>query len=302
MLYKKKTPLIVFLGPAFLFLLVYLYYPFIQNILNSFVQIQGLGSPSQGLNTPWYANYAQLFTDPKLETAMINTIILTVCTVVFQVGIALILALLVDSIKTGAQVFRTVYFFPIVISATALGLMFNLIFLYNGGMLNQLLSKLGWITKNIDWKDATTFGSSPIPHFMVTMLTPVMWQYVGFYFVILITGLNNISQDLYEAAALDGCTGLSRVRYVTLPLLRNVLCTCLVLAITGALKVFDLPWVMFGAGMPLNQGWLTGTYMYDQTFNRGNVDYGSTIAMLIVVLGVVLSNVANRVFRQTDDF
>ena len=58
---------------------------------------------------------------------------------------------------------------------------------------------------------------------------------------------------------------------------------------------------MFGAGMPENQGWLTGTYMYHQTFNRGNVDYGSTIAMLIVVLGVVLSNVANRVFKSRDD-
>lgn len=294
MLYKKKTPLIVFLAPAFIFLLLYLYYPFIQNILNSFLHIQGLGSPAQGFNEPWYSNYAELFRDPKLKTAMVNTIILTVCTVVFQVGIALILALLVDSIHVGAQVFRTVYFFPIVISATALGLMFNLIFLYNGGMLNQFLSNMGLIAKNVDWKDSK--------HFMATMLTPVMWQYVGFYFVILITGLNNIPQDLYEAASLDGCTGFSRVRYVTLPLLRNVLCTCLVLAITGALKVFDLPWVMFGAGMPQDHGWLTGTYMYDQTFNRGNVDYGSAIAMLIVVLGVVLSNVANRVFRQTDDF
>ena len=133
------------------------------------------------------------------------------------------------------------------------------------------------------------------------MFAPVMWQYVGFYFVILVTGLNNISQDLYEAAALDGCTGWKRVRYVTLPLLRNVLCTCLVLAVTGALKVFDLPWVMFGAGMPQDQGWLTGTYMYDQTFNRGNVDYGSAIAILIVVLGVLFSNIANRVFRPRDD-
>ena len=91
------------------------------------------------------------------------------------------------------------------------------------------------------------------------------------------------------------------MRYVTLPLLRNVLCTCLVLAITGSLKVFDLPWVMFGAGMPQDQGWLTGTYMYDQTFNRGNVDYGSAIAALIVVLGVLFSNIANRVFRPRDD-
>lgn len=292
-LYKRKTPLLVFLVPAFVFLILFLYYPFLQNILNSFSDITGLGSAAKGLNTPWYENYAALFSDPKLGTAMKNTVLLTVCTVVFQVGIALLLALLVDSIRVGAQLFRTLYFFPIVISATALGLMFNLIFLYNGGMVNQLLKNLGLISKNIDWKDQS--------HFLFTMFMPVMWQYVGFYFVILVTGLNNISQDLYEAGALDGCTGLDRVRYITLPLLRNVLCTCLVLAITGALKVFDLPWVMFGAGMPGDRGWLTGTYMYDQTFNRGNVDYGSAIAILIVVLGVVLSNVANRVFKPRDD-
>ncbi len=292
-IYKRKAPLIVFLVPAFLFLILFLYYPFLQNIINSFSDITGLGSPAKGLNQPWYANYAALFTDPKLHTALKNTIILTICTVVFQVGIALVLALLVDSIRVGAQLFRTLYFFPIVISATALGLMFNLIFLFKGGMVNQLLLNMGVISKNIDWKDQV--------HFLFTMLMPVMWQYVGFYFVILVTGLNNISQELYEAASLDGASGLSRVRYITLPLLRNVLCTCLVLAITGALKVFDLPWVMFGAGMPQDQGWLTGTYMYDQTFNRGNVDYGSTIAMLIVVLGVVLSNVANRVFKPRDD-
>lgn len=299
-LYKRKTPLIVFLVPAFIFLLLFLYYPFVQNIINSFSDITGLGAPSAGLNSPWYANYAALFTDPKLRTALFNTIILTICTVMFQVGVALILALLVDSIRVGAQLFRTLYFFPIVISATALGLMFNLIFLYNGGMLNQLLENAGLIAKSIDWKDDGLFFGV-LPHFLVTMFTPVMWQYVGFYFVIIVTGLNNIPEDLYEAAALDGCTGLARVRYITLPLLRNVLCTCLVLAITGALKVFDLPWVMFGAGMPQDQGWLTGTYMYDQTFNRGNVDYGSTIAMLIVILGVILSNVANRVFRPSDD-
>ena len=299
-LYKRKTPLIVFLVPAFIFLLLFLYYPFVQNIINSFSDITGLGAPSAGLNSPWYANYAALFTDPKLRTALFNTIILTICTVVFQVGVALILALLVDSIRVGAQLFRTLYFFPIVISATALGLMFNLIFLYNGGMLNQLLENAGLIAKSIDWKDDGLFFGV-LPHFLVTMFTPVMWKYVGFYFVIIVTGLNNIPEDLYEAAALDGCTGLARVRYITLPLLRNVLCTCLVLAITGALKVFDLPWVMFGAGMPQDQGWLTGTYMYDQTFNRGNVDYGSTIAMLIVILGVILSNVANRVFRPSDD-
>lgn len=305
MIYKKKTPLLFFLIPAFAFLIVYLYYPFVQNILNTFLNIGGLGRPAEGLNDPWYANYQHLLTDPDLRTALKNTLLLTVFTVVFQVGIALILALLVDSIRMGAKVFRTVYFFPIVISATALGLMFNLMFLYKGGMVNQLLLNLGLLDSEVkangrvivqwlDWKDEN--------HFLFTMFLPVIWQYVGFYFVILITGLNNIPEDLFEAAALDGASGLKKIRYITLPMLRNVLCTCLVLAITGALKVFDLPWVMFGAGMPQNQGWLTGTYMYDQTFNKMNVDYGSTIAVLIVVLGVVLSNVANRVFKPTEDY
>ena len=305
MIYKKKSPLIVFLVPAFLFIVLFLYYPFFQNILNTFLSIGGLGRAAEGFNTPWYENYVRLFTDPYMRIAMKNTAILIVCTVVFQVGIALVLALLVDSIKHGAQFFRTVYFFPIVISATALGLMFNLIFLYKGGMINQLLLKMGALNYEVksngkmivdwlDWKDKA--------HFMTTMFMPVMWQYVGFYFVIIITGINNIPMDLYEAASLDGADGWKKTRYITIPLLRNVLRTCLVLAITGALKVFDLPWVMFGAGMPENQGWLTGTYMYDQTFNRMNVDYGSTIAVFIVVLGIILSNVTNRVFKPSEDF
>lgn len=304
MIYKKKTPLLLFLIPAFLFLAVYLYYPFFQNVLNTFMSIGGLGRAAEGWNDPWYENYQRLFTDPYMRTAMKNTLLLIVCTVVFQVGIALILALLVDTIRVGAKFFRVVYFFPIVISATALGLMFNLIFLYKGGMVNQLLLALNQlpyevksngkiIVEWLDWKDQA--------HFLFTMFMPVLWQNVGFYFVIIVTGLNNISQDIYEAAALDGADGWRRTRYISLPLLRNVLCTCLVLAITGALKVFDLPWVMFGAGMPENQGWLTGTYMYDQTFNKMNVDYGSTIAVVIVVLGVVLSNVANRVFKPSED-
>ena len=304
MIYKKKSPLIVFLVPAFLFIIVFLYYPFFRNIINTFLSIGGLGRAAEGVNSPWYDNYQRLFTDPYMRTAMKNTAILIVCTVIFQVGIALVLALLVDNIKSGQQFFRTVYFFPIVISATALGLMFNLIFLYKGGMINQLLLHLGMIDFEvksngkmivdwIDWKDKA--------HFMFTMFLPVMWQYVGFYFVIIVTGINNIPSDLYEAAALDGADGWKKTRYITLPMLRNVLRTCLVLAITGALKVFDLPWVMFGAGMPENNGWLTGTYMYDQTFNRMNVDYGSTIAVFIVVLGIILSNAANRLIKSSED-
>lgn len=290
-IFSRKTPLFVFLLPAFLFMTVFLYYPFIMNIYNSFCNITGLGTAATGLNDPWYLNIEQLIKDPIIATAMVNTLLLMLMTVIFQVGIALVLALLIDSIKKGTQFFRTVYFFPIVISATALGLLFNLIFLYDGGMLNQLLMKFG-MTENIDWKDEN--------HFLFTMFTPVIWQYIGFYFVIIVTGLSNISSEIYEASEIDGASGFSRIRYITLPLLHNVLCTCIMLAITGALKVFDLPWVMMGSGIPFDKSWLFGTYMYHQTFTMGNVDFGSTIAIVIVVLGVVTSQIIRKLFTERD--
>lgn len=290
-IYKNKKPLFVFLIPAFLFMAVFLYYPFISNIVNSFQKIRGLGYPAKGFNDPWYKNYLQMLKDPNMRVALKNTLIMMVVTIVGQVGIALILALLVDNIKKGAGFFRTVYFFPIVISATALGLMFNLIFLYDKGMVNQLLELFG--KKGLtDWKDEA--------HALFTMMLPVMWQYVGFYFVILITGLNNISEELYEVASIDGATRWQRVRYITLPLLRNVICTCIILAVTGSLKVFDLPWVMFPKGMPLGKTWLTGTYMYYQVFNTRNIGYSSAIAVLIVILGIITSKVVNAVFKEAD--
>lgn len=290
-IYRNKKPVLVFLVPAFLFMTIFLYYPFLKNIVNSFMHIKQLGSSATTFNTPWYTNYAEMFHDENVWTSIKNTLIMMVVTLVGQVGIAIILALMVDNIGRGKQFFKTVFFFPIVISATALGLLFNLLFLYDKGMINQLLENLGK-SQLTDWK------AEGIALF--TMMLPVMWQYVGFYFVILITGLSNISDELYEAARIDGASTWQSVRYISLPLLHNVICTCSVLAVTGALKVFDLPWTMFPKGMPLKSTFLTGTYMYYHTMETKNVDYGCALAVLIVVLGIVLSKVVNAIFREKD--
>ena len=290
-IYKNKKPLLFFLFPAFLFMIVFLYYPFFRNILNSFQNIKQLGSAAKGWNDPWYTNYVEMFTDKNMGRALKNTLIMMLVTLVFQVGIAILLAIMVDNISRGKKFFRTVFFFPIVISATALGLLFNLIFLYDKGMINQVRELFG-AADLVDWKSKSLA--------LMTMMIPVVWQYVGFYFVILVTGLNNIPDDLYESAAIDGATRLQSVRYITLPLLRNVICTCCVLGVTGALKVFDLPWVMFPKGMPQNTTWLTGTYMYYHTMETKNVDYGSAIAVAIVVLGIITSKIVNTVFREKE--
>lgn len=291
-IYRKKRHLILFLLPAFAFMAVYLYYPFFMNVWDSFHKIRVLGSGGSGWNAPWYKNYVKLITDETVRTALVNTLLMIVATIVGQVGLALVFAVMVDNIHKGVAFFRTVYFFPIVISATALGLLFNLIFLYDKGMLNQFLEIMG-SEKLIDWKAP---GRA-----MATLMLPVVWQYVGFYFVIIETGLNNIPQELYESAQIDGATRWQRIRYITLPLIHNVMCTCLTLGVTGALKVFDLPWTMFPKGMPMKSTFLTGTYMYYQTMEAKDVDYGSTLAVLIVALGVVLSFVTRKVFRERED-
>lgn len=291
-IYRNRKPLFFFLIPAFAFMIVFLWYPFVTNIMSSFQKVGGMGQAAKGWNSPWYSNYIDMLKDRNIWISLKNTLIMIAVTVVFQVGFAVILAVMTDNIRFGAKFFRTVYFFPIVISATALGLMFNLIFLYDKGMLNQILEMLGK-QKLTDWKDTK--------HALFTMMLPVVWQYVGFYFVILVTGLNQIPEELYEAAAIDGASRWQKVRYLTLPLLKPVTGTCVVLAVTGALKVFDLPWVMFPKGIPLDQTFLTGTYMYYQTVEVRNVDYGAAIAVLIVVLGVVMSTVVNRMFREKED-
>ena len=290
MLYRDKKPLIVFLLPSLLLMLVLLFYPFIENIFNSFFEIRSLVSPREefvGL-----LNYRKFFTGDEMAfISLKNSLVLMVLTVVFQVGIALLLALLVSSINRGAQFFRVVYFFPIVISATAIGLMFSLFYAYDGGMLNQIAIALGG--EKILWlSDEKAFAMVSIP---------VLWQYVGFYFVIILTGLAGVPEDVYESAAMDGATGLKKTWYITLPLISDVLVTCTTLAITGAIKVFDLPSVIAKNGAPKGLTHFLGTYMYQKTFIAQDVDYGSAITIIIVVLGVVLSRTVGRLLSRESD-
>lgn len=286
MLYRDRRPLLVFLAPSFLLMLVMLYYPFVVNIGNSLFEIKGLaGVPQEFLGLQ---NYTGMPQDPTMMVAIKNSLKIMALTVVFQVGLALILALMVDSIKRGQQFFRVVFFFPIVISATAIGLMFNLFYAFNGGMLNQILAMFG--------KDPLVWLSDSRAFMMIAI--PVIWQYVGFYFVILLTGLSGVPEDVYESAAIDGTTGFKKTWYITLPLIRDVLITCATLSITGSIKVFDLPAVIAQNGAPKGLTYFLGTYMHNQTFVAGNIDYGSAIAVVIVLIGVVISQTVNRMLLK----
>ena len=292
MLYKKKWPLVVFLVPGLLFMLVFLYIPFVENIGNSFYDMTSIiQMPGKEWKFIGFENYKRLFSDPDVHTALFNSAKMMVLTVIFEVGIAFVLAVLVMQVKKFQQVFRTIYFFPVVISATAIGLLFKLFYNYDGGMLNHILAKFG--VEPVNWL-------SPELAFVMVCI-PTLWSYVGFYFVILLTGLSDIPDEIYEAASIDGCNRFKQVFYITLPMMKPVFCTSVVLAVTGALKVFDLPWVMVPNGAPQGVTHFLGTYMYQQTFGLNNFDYGSTLAVLIVVLGIVVSRGINSITEDRDE-
>ena len=183
---------------------------------------------------------------------------------------------------------------PIVVSATALGLMFNLFYDYQYGMFNQILEIFGG--EKVFWKDP-----SILPRLYSLIVMPVIWQYIGFYFVIFLTGLASIPEDLLEAAEIDGGNAFQKVFYIQLPMLQNVTRTVVVLAITGTLKVFDLPHIIDPMGYPSGKMHFLGTYMYEVAFQSNAGGYAAAFAVFIALAGVILSFISNSIFKQNKD-
>lgn len=288
MIYKDKRVVWLFLLPTLAFLVMFLYGPFIAGIGNSLCQITDI--TGYGRQYIGFANYAEMAKDPYIRIALKNTFIMMIFTVVFEAGLGFVFALFVDSIKRGQKFYRTVFFFPVVISATAIGLMFFLFYAYQGGLLNQLINKFGG--EPVLWLDeAKTL-------YMIAI--PTVWQYVGFYFVIVLTGIAAIPEDIYESAYLDGITGFKKTLYITIPLLKGVIKSCLVLVITGTLKIFDMAWIIAPKGAPYGSSYLLGTYQYNMIFEGQRVGYASAIAVLIVVLGVTISLFVNACLKEDD--
>ncbi|CAM4207999.1 carbohydrate ABC transporter permease [Lederbergia lenta] len=280
-----KLFIFLFLTPAFLIAGVFLYYPFFENIVQSFYKTDGFfNSTFTGLD-----NYRRLLSDEIARGATLNSLQLMLYVAIFQVGIALILAVMVDSIKHGARFFRTTFFFPVVISGAAIGLLFTLIYNYRNGLLNEILVSLGlervlWLTEQSSL-------------YMVAI--PTIWSYVGFYFVIFLTAIGKIPDDFYEAATLEGITGFQKLTKITIPLIVGDIKTCLILAITGSLKIFELVYIITRGG-PARSSEVLGTYMYQKAFVDSNVGYGATLAVLMVVIGLLLAFVTNKLLKSEE--
>lgn len=235
MVFKDKKYIFLFQAPAIILITIFLYYPLYKTFNYSFTDYSQWSPKFSFIGME---NYRRLISDPTVYRALLNTLILLIGCILVEVGVALVLAMLVDSVKKGFRFFRMVYFFPVVISGSAIGLMFYLAFQYEYGLMNSIiglfgLEKVNWITENTA---------------MYLVLIPALWQYVGFYFVIFLTAMSKVPEDIYESAMLDGINGFKKAIYITIPLIWDVIATSIGLVIAGSLKVFDIVFVMTGGG------------------------------------------------------
>ncbi|HAH78380.1 MAG TPA: sugar ABC transporter permease [Ruminococcaceae bacterium] len=273
----KKHVLFLYLLPGFLL------YTFVVVVPIFVAAYCGFFSWSGGprMKSIGFQNYAELFKDGVFWLSFRNNILLTVISAVGQIGIAFLFASLLSSRLVYAKAFhRTVIFLPCVFSAVVVGFIWSMIYDYNYGLINQFLKLIGkggavkpWLS-NPKWS-------------LVLVTIPLVWQYIGYYMVILLSAFSSIDRSVLEMAELDGATGWKKAVYITLPLLKNTLFVCLTLCIAGSMRVFDNIYVMTGGG-PGNSSSVMALYAYNTSFVRYRMGYGSAMSILILALSLLV--------------
>ena len=242
-----------------------------------------------GIRAPVYVglgNYQNLLDDRVFLLATRNTFLFVVIMVIFQSTVPLLVAVLLNSGLKGNTFFRTVYFMPVIISLAITGMLWSMIYEPNFGVINETLRGIGLGGLAKFWlADSATL----IP----SLAAVSIWQSLGFYMVIYFAGLQNIPQELIEAAKIDGAGAATRLLKITIPLLRPVITVVVVLNTINSIKVFDHIWVMT-AGGPNNQSTTFATYLYQVAFgamgsSNSQLGYASAIGVVIFVATFVLS-------------
>ncbi len=240
---------------------------------------------------PWVGleNYIYLLTqDNVFRQALVNTFVFVIGGVASNVVLGLGLALLLNSKLRGQSLWRVLYFLPVVTAPLALGVIFAFIFNRNYGLINSILVGIG-IPRQ-------PFLSSPYQALFVIILMAI-YQYVGYYIVIFVAGLQGIPQDYYDAASVDGANAWQRFWRITLPLLKPVMLFVVVTNTIGGLQVFDLVFSST-AGGPVNSTQTIVLHMYNTAFKFSRMGRASAMAFILFGIILVITIIQLRVLRD----
>ncbi|MGR6918177.1 carbohydrate ABC transporter permease [[Actinomadura] parvosata] len=262
-----------FLGPAIALVGVFTITPFAQAILLSFQSWDGV-SP----DTPWVGldNYAFVASDPVFWASMRNVVFFGVVGFVAGNGVALIMALAVNTVIRGRTFFRTVFYLPGVLSVVVVGLLFSFILAPGSGVLNRLLALVGVAGQN--W-----LGDPDVA--LPVVAAVFVWFHWGFGFLLFLAGLQDIPKELYEAADLDGANRWAKFRFITWPQLAPVTSIVSLLTLLAALQIFGTVQVLTNGG-PGHHTMVPTLAIYNEAFV--NWRYGSAAAMSVIFGGALV--------------
>lgn len=226
-------------------------------------------------------NYITLLNDNIFWEAFGHNIFLVVACIIGQIGIAFVLVLMINSKMVKLKgMHRTFGFFPSTISAVCIGLIWNIIYHYQYGIINWFLTLIGR-------EDLCKVWLGDSSQVMLLVSIPLIWQYIGYYMVIILSAISSIDTEIFESAEIDGANGLQRAWYIVLPLIKNTMLVCVTLCIAGNMKAFDNIFVMTKGG-PGTASMVMAMYGYQISFDQSNMGYGSCISVGIFVLSLVV--------------
>jgi len=274
----RKWPIILaLLAPALILYVVFVIFPIGQAFRYSLFDWNGLQPLTDFVGTD---NFSQAFEDPVFRGALTHNGIIVALTLLLQLPFALFLAVLLDQDLRGRSLMRLLFFAPYVLSEVVTAVVWRQIF-RPGGLLDAGVSAATGEQFQGLW-----IADPDIVLYSVFFV--VSWKYFGFHMILMLAGLQQIPDDLEEAAAIDGANWWQTFRHITVPLLGPTVRVSIFLAIIGSLQLFDLVWVMTGGG-PVNASNTMATYLIDWAFRRFQFGYASAVSVIIFVLSLIVA-------------
>jgi ABC-type sugar transport system permease subunit len=262
--------------PYVVYFLTFVAYPLVFSFILIFHR-WNIATPMEFIG---FKNFVRLFNDELFFKSLFNTLVFLSIHIPLQIFIALFFAQLLNQKIKMKGFFRALYFLPVVVSGVVVTILWQQMYAYETGLINQALVKAG--LKRIPWLVSPELA-------MPSIAVMATWKNVGFYIVIFLAGLQNIPQELYEAAEIDGASGFQKFFKITLPMLNPTVVLVVVLSTIGGFSLFIEPYIMTGGG-PMDSTLSAMLYIYNQAFYFNHMGYAATLGFFfaLIILAVVV--------------
>lgn len=272
---SNRWKVIVMLAPTVLVFSSFVVYPVVYSGVFSFSRFQGFGSPT------WigFDNYVALGADPFFWRSLWNTLIILVVSLIILIPGSFGLALLLQRVRRGGGILRALVFGPAIIAPILVGLIWVFILDPKIGLLNRALALMG--LEPVAW-----IGGNTLTPVSVSLV--FVWMSIGFAMTIFYAGLQLLPEDVLEASAIDGATGWQQIVHVKVPMMRETFTIVTILMVTNVFKIFELVYMLTGGG-PVHRSETLVSYMYFVTFTNQQYGYGMALAVVITVVGALVS-------------